>query len=585
MSQLCPSPLKSIDNWHGIKQLKGLNTSAFALFLSQQATHNRIIITATTQEAHWLYDALNTWCTDQKVLLIPDYETLPFDRYAPSSSSISDRMKTLYQINTQDIPNLMVVSLKTWVCRTYTPEFLHKHACIIHRGDHIDPRQFVSTLTNAGYNRVNQVQENGDVAVNGSIIDLFPNGSPQPYRIDFFDQDIDCIHRLDLKTNGLLESVDSITVLPANEFDLNSLTDSQYDAIAQYLHQHQVDKIRAKQSFEGIHNWLPLLHERMGLIKDFLPHDTQIFVLGNPSMSLGVLYEMIGHRHQNSGHPMALEQLFLPLKEAEQSMAQGIHIPLKPPSTNDPIAPFAAWSHQATREEIEQCLIELIQSYSILIIVSNEEKHLRLNRWLADFHQPWPLISPDVFLQKPKYGCALGHLKSSFILKKQRMIILRLDDLMPQSTVPKSQSKKTIHDALSLNDLKPQQMVVHQEHGIGLFQGTENIKDQEFLVIEYAKAQKLFLAIHEVHKLSQYFGSKEHTKIDQLGKPDWKKRCDKAKSDIDRFASGLIEQYAKRSIIEHKPYTISDRFTQFSQSFLHQETLINNKQSKTSFKT
>ncbi|MGC6404555.1 MAG: transcription-repair coupling factor [Candidatus Comchoanobacterales bacterium] len=572
MSTIAPSPLTEVPIEQSIAHIKGLDISSFALWLTRQKPHPRVIITANAQDAQWLHSSLIAWGHSKQAIHIPDYETLAFDRYAPSRESISSRMAALYRIATSHEPLTIIVTLKTWITRTYLPSFLFNKACIINQGDNINQQQLLKQFAAAGYQRVQHICENGEIAVKGSIIDLFPNGSNIAFRIDFFDQEIDGLFQLDLKSNTTTKRVENITILPAQEFDLNDLTSDQLDTLSGLLHNHQLEKLSNKNPFEGIHNWLPYLHQQLGTIQDYIPNNACLFQLGHLDQAYVAQKEMIHHRHQQAQLPIAIEQLYTLKSSTQESLKQATLVHLSAFKSDSAIQSFHYWNKTSTREIIQSSLLKVLNDHKVLVFVPSAEKHIRLNHWLEDFHQPWPLIASSDFIHGSiPFGCAVGHIKTSFIIKKQKIIVLRLDDLMSHAhSAPTTRSAQ--HDPLALNDLKADQMVVHQDHGVGIYTHTECIKSQEFLVIQYAKGQKLFLAMHEIHKLSPYRGSKEHSKIDQLGKQEWKKKCAKAKADIDRFASELINQYAKRSIITHNAYHISERYETFAQDFVYQET-------------
>ncbi len=151
--------------------------------------------------------------------VFPDWETLPYDIFSPHQDIVSQRLTTLYRLSSQH-RGILIIPVTTLVQRLPPRSYLDGHALLLSTGERLDQDDFRQRLEAAGYTCVSQVMEHGEFAIRGSIIDLFPTGSEQPYRIDLFDDEVESIRTFDPDNQRSLAKVTAIELLPAREFPL-----------------------------------------------------------------------------------------------------------------------------------------------------------------------------------------------------------------------------------------------------------------------------------------------------------------------------------------------------------------------------
>jgi transcription-repair coupling factor (superfamily II helicase) len=151
------------------------------------------------------------------ITLFPDWETLPYDSFSPHQDIVSQRLETLFRF-TQQGEGIFIVPVNTLMQRLAPTDYLAKYLLMLNKGGTLDRDQFRRNLEQAGYLHVSQVMSHSEFSVRGSIIDLFPMGSDQPFRIDLFDDEIDSIRYFDTETQRSGEAVNEIRLLPAREF-------------------------------------------------------------------------------------------------------------------------------------------------------------------------------------------------------------------------------------------------------------------------------------------------------------------------------------------------------------------------------
>ncbi len=212
------------------RQLGELTGAACATLVAEIAEHHAgpvVLIAPDMQNALRLHDEIRQF-TDQMVMNLADWETLPYDSFSPHQEIISSRLSTLYQLPAMQ-RGVLIVPVNTLMQRVCPHSYLHGHALVMKKGQRLSRDALREQLDSAGYRHVDQVMEHGEYATRGALLDLFPTtrgalldlfpmGSELPYRLDFFDDEIDSLRLFDTDTQRTLEEVDAINLLPAHEF-------------------------------------------------------------------------------------------------------------------------------------------------------------------------------------------------------------------------------------------------------------------------------------------------------------------------------------------------------------------------------
>ncbi|EAY6199767.1 transcription-repair coupling factor, partial [Salmonella enterica] len=201
------------------RQLGELTGTACATLVAEIAERHAgpvVLIAPDMQNALRLHDEIRQF-TDQMVMNLADWETLPYDSFSPHQEIISSRLSTLYQLPSMQ-RGVLIVPVNTLMQRVCPHSYLHGHALVMKKGQRLSRDALRAQLDSAGYRHVDQVMEHGEYATRGALLDLFPMGSEQPYRLDFFDDEIDSLRLFDADTQRTLEEVEAINLLPAHEF-------------------------------------------------------------------------------------------------------------------------------------------------------------------------------------------------------------------------------------------------------------------------------------------------------------------------------------------------------------------------------
>ena len=220
------------------------------------------------------------------ICLFPDWETLPYDNFSPHQDIISQRLATLYQLSNMK-NGIIIVPVSTLLQRLAPTQYLRTNSLIVKVGDKKDLHQMRQNLESSGYRSVEQVMEHGEFSARGAILDIFPMGCKTPFRLDFFDDEIEDIRLFDPENQRSSDKMDEINLLPAHEFP------SDEDAISLFRRQYREQfpsKIHKESLYHqvsdgilpaGIEYYLPLFFQETSTLCDYLGENIRVMVSGN----------------------------------------------------------------------------------------------------------------------------------------------------------------------------------------------------------------------------------------------------------------------------------------------------------------
>ncbi|CAG0123417.1 partial Transcription-repair-coupling factor, partial [Rhodocyclaceae bacterium] len=255
-----------------------LHGSSDALALAQYAGQRAplAVITANALEAQRLVEEIPFFAPQLRVHLLPDWETLPYDHFSPHQDLVSERLATLHHIRTH-ASDVIVVPVTTALYPLPPVEYLAAFTFFLKRGEKLDINTLREQLTLAGYTHVQQVLTPGEYCVRGGLIDLYPMGSPVPYRIDLFGEEIETIATFDVDTQRTIYPVPEIRLLPAREFPLDEAGQARFRQNFRERFEGDPSKARIYKDVSkgiapaGIEYYLPLFFERTATLFDYLP--------------------------------------------------------------------------------------------------------------------------------------------------------------------------------------------------------------------------------------------------------------------------------------------------------------------------
>ncbi|WP_198970126.1 transcription-repair coupling factor [Xylophilus sp. ASV27] len=558
------------------------------LGLREKAAGQRTaIVTADAADAQRLIDELAFFAPELRCALFPDWETLPYDTFSPHQDLISERLATLWRIS-QGEADLVVVPATTALYRLAPPAFLAGYTFHFKVRQRLDEARLKAQLTLAGYSHVTQVVSPGEYAVRGGLIDLFPMGSPVPYRVDLFDDEIDSIRTFDPDTQRSLYPVPEVRLLPGREFPMDE------DARAKFRHRWREllegDPTRSRiykdmgagVATAGIEYYLPLFFDDTATVFDYLGDSATVVLHGDLESAFQRFWLDAKDRFRlvqgdperpvlppdalflssEQFHARANRHAQLALRCGVEDVADNPHFQKLPDlsvlrGADDPLARLKAHIG-ATRHRV------------LLLAESDGRRESLLDFLRASNVSPPAFDSLAEFeaMGEEKLGIATAALVTGFAWIEGGIDFVTETELFaagPTTRRRRRQEQVSDVEALikDLSELNVGDPVVHAAHGIGRYRGLVNMDlgqgrnadgtpaMQEFLHLEYADKATLYVPVSQLHQISRYTGvSADEAPLHKLGSGQWEKAKRKAAEQVRDSAAELLNIYARRAARE-----------------------------------
>lgn len=534
-----------------------------------------VLIAPDMQNALRLHDEISQF-TDSLVMNLADWETLPYDSFSPHQEIISSRLSTLYQLPTMK-RGVLILPVNTLMQRVCPHSYLHGHALVMKKGQQLSRDNLRSQLEQAGYRSVDQVMEHGEFATRGALLDLYPMGSDQPYRIDFFDDEIDSLRVFDVDTQRTLEEVEAINLLPAHEFptDKNAieLFRSQWRDTFEVKRdaEHIYQQVSKGTLPAGIEYWQPLFFsEPLPPLFSYFPKNTLLVNTGDLESSAERFWLDANARFENRGvDPMRpllppeslwlrVDELFSELKTWPRIQLKTENLADKAANTNLGYQALPDLSVQAQNKSPLDNLRKFLESFAgpVVFSVESEGRREALGELLSRIKvAPKRIHRLDEAEGNGRF-LMLGSSEHGFIdTLRNRALICESDLLGERVSRRRQDSRRTINpDTLirNLAELHIGQPVVHLEHGVGRYAGLTTLEaggiTAEYLMLTYAGDAKLYVPVSSLHLISRYSGgAEESAPLHKLGSDAWSRARQKAAEKVRDVAAELLDIYAQRA--------------------------------------
>jgi transcription-repair coupling factor (superfamily II helicase) len=575
----------------------GLAGAADALYLAELARHAAplAVVCASAWDANRLAEELRWFDPGLRVCAFPDWETLPYDAFSPHPDLISERLATLYQISRGEF-DVVTMALSTALYRLAPPSFLAAHTFFLKQKDVLDEAGFRAQMALGGYTHVNQVYAPGEFSIRGGLIDLFPMGSMVPYRIDLFDDEIETIRAFDVDTQRSIYPVSDVRLLPAREFPLDESGITRFRQNFRERFEGDPSKSKLYKDVSnglapaGIEYTLPLFFETTATLFDYLPKSTRLVFHGALDAAGQAFwadaqgrYRLLSGDRDRPLLPPA--ELFLPtdaffaLAKAYErlDLTQGGEGPARP---LPPIAVDRRDTHPVAK------LKAFTDGFAgtVLIVAPSAGRRETLHEYLAGHGLETTLA--DAWIDALQGGARIllthGPLAEGFMTADGTLAVVTETELyaIPPKTRRARDARATQIDNLlrDLSELKPGDPVVHAQYGVGQYLGLANMDlgdgATEFLQLEYAKGDKLYVPVANLHLISRYAGAGEgEAPLHRLGTDQWDKARRRAMQAARDTAAELLNLYALRAAREGYAFRFSAHdYEAFAEGFGYEET-------------
>ena len=576
-SYLIAAPMAS-GRFSGWGSLVGASASLAVAELARQADAPLLLLADDPRQADQLEADLRFFAGgDFPVLHFVEWETLPWDSFSPHQDIISQRLSVLSQLPSMR-RGVTVVSAPALLQRLPPVDYVAARSLSLRSGQPLSHDEFTGSLAAAGYLRVPQVSEHGEFAVRGSLIDVFPMGSPQPVRIDFFDDEIESLRYFSAESQLSGDTMESIELLPAREVPLDDEAVRAFRSRYRERFEGQPSRSRVYRDVSdgiahgGIEYYLPLFFEQTAGLVDYLPDDCIVIRPDGLDGLLERTWAEIEERHElcslDPERPVlrpaetfatidavtaALDRHH-GIRYSAQSLAE------TPEACNLPTRMPPALKIEARYEDPAGALMQFLDSFDGRVLFTTdsagrrEQIHDLLSGRGLDLVRAAGWL--DFAAGKHRIGIAIAPLENGVLLPDARLAIISEQQLFGDRVRTQRRRRRAERDPEAiirqLDDLEEGSPVVHAEYGVGRYIGLITLDvggiEGEFLHLEYADGDKLYVPVHALELISRYTGtSPENAPLHRLGSDQWEKARRRAIRKIRDAAAELLDIYARRA--------------------------------------
>jgi transcription-repair coupling factor (superfamily II helicase) len=513
-----------------------------------------------------------------ELLFFPPWDILPYEPSTPRPDWIAQRLAALHRL-TQHPGGSIVTSIEAFLQKVVSKTLLQERTFTLQTGETLSKEALIERLYQGGYTVVGSVMQPGELAFRGGIVDLFPPTVPNPVRIEFFGDQIEAIRTFDPETQKSVSPSDAVEVILGRE----NLFDPNFYRIplTEYFSPHTL--LILDEPDEVIQKGKRFLDE--------VEEGSLFAARRNPKYpKIDELYLPLSFLAEaGSGRTtLDLESLSLRPERGAKRFAFDVRS-LPSLGLGRPGQPFS---------EVVSTLDILRRDHLVLVTVRNETQLARFKHLFSDHDLPWTMWDPEqgaaAAFPAPIY-LTVGTVTEGFSIPESKIAFLTEEALTGRAgaaTQPRRRATSRDGKAKearsgflsSFDDLKPLDYVVHLDHGIGRYIGLKRLSirqqeraptyDSDFLVLEYAGKDKVYVPLNSLHLVQRYVGLEGHPpRVDSLGGTQWAKTKSKVRGEIQRMAEDLLQLYAEREVVQGHPFATPPSLSEeFAAAFEYEET-------------
>jgi transcription-repair coupling factor (superfamily II helicase) len=572
----------------------GLAGSSDALALARLAAARAplAVVTASARDAQRLVEELAWLAPQLRVCLLPDWETLPYDALSPHQDLVSERLATLYRIQRGEF-DLALVPVQTALVRLCPPSYLAARTFFLAQGERLDIEKLRAQLATAGYHHVTQVVAPGEFCFRGGLIDLFPAGSPLPYRIDLDDDVIEAIRTFDVDTQRTLYPVKDVRLLPAREFPLDEAGRATFRSRWRETFEGDPTKKGLYRDVSngvapaGIEYYLPLFFEDAATLFDYLPGGATLVRHGDVSGAIEAFWRDVSSRFRLMGgipeRPLLPPaSVFLPAEAFHVAARELARAEPERVLAAEPLPPLAV---DRRAQDPLGAFKRFLESCGLRVLVAAESPGRRetMLAYFAEYGlKPEPVEDFASWSGcEARFAIAVSPLAAGFALPAEGWCVVTEAELYAGTVrrraraAPASSVEGMLRD---LSELRIGDPVVHAQHGIGRYQGLVGLDlgdgPGEFLHLQYEGGDKLYVPVQQLGVISRYSGVEpEAAPLHRLGSGQWDKAKARAAKQVRDTAAELLALYAKRAAREGHAFQVQAHdLDAFADGFGFEET-------------
>jgi transcription-repair coupling factor (superfamily II helicase) len=557
---------------------------------------------------------------DIEVVLFPAWDCLPYDRVSPNAEIVARRLDVLSRLAHRVPDHAIVLTTVSAVLQRVPPRAELADATLSARvGEEIPQARLADFFTSNGYHRAGTVREPGEYAIRGGIVDVFPPGESEPLRLDFFGDELEAVRRFDAMTQRTTGNEDAILLRPVSEVPVTDASIQRFrrgyrelfgaatDADPLY------DAISAGHRHIGMEHWLPLFHEKLETLFDYLP-DAPITLDHQVEEAVAARLELIAEYYdarlemmpanrrdaQNAAtasppyNPVPPDSMFLDSEDWKAALDSRAIVAFAPFALpEDAVGMIDAGGRRVTDfaaaranpdlqlfDEVRDRLADDGRSRRVTVTAHTAGSRDRLKALLGE-HEVGPLVEVSswqeaIALPQGAVGVAIAELEHGF--SADGVVLYSEQDILGERMLRAAARKRRPENFIAeYSTLTEGDLVVHIDHGIGRYDGLETLTVEraphDCLRLIYHGGDKLYLPVENLEVLSRFGSEDADVPLDRLGGQAWQARKAKAKERIRDIANDLLKVAAERALRKGVAMeTVDGAFDEFTGRFGWDET-------------
>jgi transcription-repair coupling factor (superfamily II helicase) len=545
---------------------------AFAVAALAHATgrHPIVVAVPTASDGDRLAHDLRAFLGDDEVDVFPAWETLPFERVSPSVETMGRRLRTMWRLRHRDaegradrVPRILVAPARALLQRL-GPHVEELEPVVVRPGDQLDPTELVARLVAMGYRREYQVEHRGELAVRGSIVDVFPSTADLPVRIDLWGDEVDRLTEFSVGDQRSIGDLDVAELFGCRELLPTEQVRQRAARLVgeQPWGREQWERLSEGLIFDGMESWLPWLTSDERVLLDLVPPGAQILLV-EPRRMRDRAAELLDEEESlaatlattwgAAGHEFP--RLHLPFDRLlSHTDAPAWTVTAAPEGPGTAVVAATGWDPVVgDSDRLVKQLGDLIaRDFRITLCAEGKGSGARIASALRDAGIVVPLFDTDVpegELVKPGLRIVVQPLERGFVYPALKLAVLAESDVTGRRRAHRKARPRARATEGFFDDMKAGDYVVHYQHGVGRFGGMVKRSiggvERDYLVLEYKGGDKLYVPSDQIDLLRPYTGG-ESPALHRLGGSDWQKAKSKVRSAVREIAQELVVLYRRR---------------------------------------
>lgn len=534
-------------------------------------------------KAREFYNSLSF--TEENVYLYPAKDMVFYAADVKSAEIVKNRFEVLDKIFKNEA-DFIVVSAETLLEKIIKPDVLKKRIINLSEADEIDVAQLEKELIFMGYERNPQAEGAGQFAVRGGIIDIFAPNNTHPVRIELWGDEIDTIRTIDRFSQRSLEQIKSVSIFPFRDCVYGEKELNRAVNIIEKENKEIAERLREEKSFGGVERFINYFYDETAALFDYIDENSIIFYneISKIRSELNIVYEEfienVSERHlrgkalgRESGLLYTPDSIFA-MGEKFKRVELNEFYDLGDGKSID----FHSKNTAGYGRNIEELIKNVKYYYNknfLIILFAGSSQFIR------------NII--EVFTEEG-YGCQSGKAAKkgviniykgglpSFIDDEVQAVLLNEGGNAVRKHKRRRKNSENTSAIYSVTDLKPGDYVVHENHGIGIYRGIEQVENEgvikDYICLEYKDGGKIYVSVNQMDMVQKYIGTEAgKLKLNSLGGTEWAKAKAKASAAVKKLAFDLVELYGKRETVRGVKYSADTVWQkEFEEEFEYEET-------------